>query len=258
MGKNYLLNSRWNKQGMTLVEVLVSFGIMGILLYGVMTIQVNQRKEVQSLTESLAANDLHKILTASLSNGSVCKYILNNPVPLTFDSTVFSGGITSSPPVLTPSLPIYASVNPGPPVLTGPVLAQVNSLASTYSQTLKIQNIKLVIIGAPSVLPPPGPGVTFTGNWMIEFDPLTSVRPMKPLSIITTLSVDTTIPTSAKITDCMSSGNSTTSGDAVVAPTPATCWTCNNYTCPSGYTLVWYHYDCHCSNNATWALCKKN
>ena len=35
-------------------------------------------------------------------------------------------------------------------------------------------------------------------------------------------------------------------------------WTGNQYTCPDGFTLTYQHYDCHCSNNATWPTCIKN
>ena len=35
-------------------------------------------------------------------------------------------------------------------------------------------------------------------------------------------------------------------------------WTGNNFTCPAGFTLTFQHYDCHCSNNATWPTCIKN
>lgn len=32
-------------------------------------------------------------------------------------------------------------------------------------------------------------------------------------------------------------------------------WTGNNFSCASGYTKIKYHYDCGCSNNATWYVC---
>lgn len=31
--------------------------------------------------------------------------------------------------------------------------------------------------------------------------------------------------------------------------------TVNNFSCDPGYSLRSYHYDCRCSNNATWYAC---
>jgi hypothetical protein len=35
-------------------------------------------------------------------------------------------------------------------------------------------------------------------------------------------------------------------------------WTGDNYWCDSGYHIVLFHYDCPCSNNATWFECQAN
>lgn len=40
--------------------------------------------------------------------------------------------------MVTPSLPLYASVNIGPPLTLGPVVAQVGQTASGYSTTLLV------------------------------------------------------------------------------------------------------------------------
>jgi hypothetical protein len=35
-------------------------------------------------------------------------------------------------------------------------------------------------------------------------------------------------------------------------------WTGDHYWCDSGYHIVVFHYDCGCSNNATWFECQSN
>lgn len=35
-------------------------------------------------------------------------------------------------------------------------------------------------------------------------------------------------------------------------------WTGNHFSCPTGFSVEYQHYDCGCSNNATWAVCVKN
>lgn len=35
-------------------------------------------------------------------------------------------------------------------------------------------------------------------------------------------------------------------------------WTANQFSCAAGHRLASYHYDCGCSNNATWFACVPN
>ncbi len=97
--------------------------------------------------------------------------------------------------------------------MTGPVVAQVGQLASSYSNTATIQNISLSITGAPSPAPPAGPGATFTGKWLVTLNPATLVRPLLPVSVATTLTVDTTNPTAAVISGCNGTGGGTGGGN---------------------------------------------
>lgn len=158
-------------------------------------------RETQALGQKLAVTDLERLLQSSLANGSVCQYIVNTPAALTFDSTAVS---SATPQTIKPTLPIYASYQPGPPSVVGPVVAMIGQPASSYSNLAIIKDIQLSISGAPNPLPPPGPGVTFTGNWQVILDSDKLVRALPPISVSTTLAVDTTVPTQAKITGCQS------------------------------------------------------
>jgi hypothetical protein len=185
---------------------LVALGLMSILVLAVMSLQSNQTKEVKALSEQLGILDLQKTVTAAMATGEVCKYVLNNPAVMTFDSTQVS---LSTPQVVNlGGSPLYSSVKyDGTTYNLGSVIAKVGEAVSAYSKSLVVSAIKLSIDGAPNPLPPPGAGVVFTGNWQIEFDSQKLVRPLKPISASVLLTVDTTDPSHAKVTDCMTSGS---------------------------------------------------
>lgn len=175
-----------NNKGISLVETLIASGIMVILMFGFTSMVSNQQKELKSVTEILAGIDLQKNLISTLSQGTVCNYVLNNPAPQTFNSNAL-------PYQITPTLPIYASVAGGVP---GQVIAQVGQPASVYSNTMIIKSIKLDVVS--------GSGNTYKANWIVDFDETKSVRPHKPIVVTTIIGVDKTVPGAAKIVDCMS------------------------------------------------------
>ncbi len=76
-----------NKKGQSLVQVLVSMGIMGIFMMAMISTQSMQAKENRALSEKLAANDFQQQLTRAFADGSLCKKLLTTPSPTTFDST---------------------------------------------------------------------------------------------------------------------------------------------------------------------------
>lgn len=174
-------------------------GLMTIMGLAIASMMTTQHREMNALREALAAADFQKTLTAALANGSVCKYVLNNPSSITFDST-------SLPQTLTPSLPLYANVMGS---TLGPVIAQVGTQASIYSHKLKVSSITLVIKS--------GSSGTYAGDWLIAFDPSELVRPLRPITVSTILAVDDATPGAAKVTDCMT------------APIPASATV---YSCP--------------------------
>lgn len=190
-----------DQRGQSIVQVLISVGLMGILMTAFTSMMAMQYRETNALSQKLASTDLERLLQSSLSNGSVCQYITNNPAILTFDSTKVS---PTTPQIVTPTLPIFASVQLGPPVVTGPIVAQIGQSASSFSSSAIIEAIGLSISGAPSPLPTPGPGVVFTGNWIITLDPTKLVRALAPIRVATTITVDTTTPTASQITSCQS------------------------------------------------------
>ncbi len=177
-----------NQKGMSLVEVMLAAGIMIVIGAAISSLILSQAKETKSLSEILAALDLEKNIIASMADGSVCQYMLTNPSQSSFNSMALPQKITS------PS-PIYAKVTQAGP---GPIVAKVGDTASTYSSSMIIKSIKLEVLS--------GSGTSYTGRWLIEFDETKSVRAHKPISVSTTLSVDSTNPTAAKFVGCMTTG----------------------------------------------------
>lgn len=176
-----------NTKGISIIETLVAIGIMSIMMVGFTSMLSNQHKETKSVSEILAGLDLQKNLISVLSHGSVCSYIVNNPTQLSFHSG------QPLPQTITPTLPIYANVSAGVP---GAIITQVGQPASNYSSSMIVESIKLRVLS--------GSGTTYTANWIIEFDKSKSVRPHKPITVSTVLSVDNTTPSATKIVDCMS------------------------------------------------------
>ena len=83
-----------NKSGMTLLEVLVSLGILSVVVAGMTSFMLSSTREVRALTETLAKLDTEKLLIASLADGAACSAELANPAiwtagaqPYTIDTT---------------------------------------------------------------------------------------------------------------------------------------------------------------------------
>lgn len=176
------------QNGMSLVELLVSVGIMAIIMAGFASMQVQQQRESRAITEKLASMDFEKLLQSAMMDGTTCKFILNNPTALTFNSTALS---PTTPQYVTPSRPLYAQVNGATP---GPVVAQLNQPLS----------------GNPSLVPnlirlkiESGSGGTYIGRWEVHFDSDRLVRALKPVTVSTVLTVDTSNPSAARIMNCL-------------------------------------------------------
>jgi hypothetical protein len=189
-----------NQRGNSLIQVLISIGLMGLLMAAFASMMVNQQTETRALSEKFGALDLQQFLTASLADGSVCAYVMNIPTVLTFDSTTpLPHTITLPDPDLNGQrAALYASILPGPPIAPGPVAAQVGKAPSQVARTLVVKSIQLQITQ--------GSSGGYSGNWLVNFDSTLSVRAIKPVSVSTVITADTSIPTAARITGCQSGG----------------------------------------------------
>lgn len=179
---------------------------MGIIVMIMASMFEAQNREVQALGEKLASTDLQKTVIAALSDGSVCKYILNPPSasPLTFNTQALS---PATPQTINITSPLYGSITAGSPPIPGPIVAKIGSPASDYSSSLIVKSIQLQVTS--------GNNGTYMGNWVIGFDSAKTVRPLRPVSVATILTVSTSAPNSpasAVITACQSGSAGTTVG----------------------------------------------
>jgi len=208
---------RWpagNQNGQSLIQVLISIGLFGIFAAGFAAMVGNQARSLRALSEKSAAFDLQQLLTSSLADGSVCQYVLNNPNVLTFDSTTVSPATPqtinlTNPTADTAALYLKLLPNPSAPpaLIPGPTIVQVDKPASPLSNSLIVQSIQLQITA--------GGGGSYLGNWLINFDSSKTVHTLKPVSVSTSLTVDTTTPSAAKIIGCGSSASSGGMGCAI-------------------------------------------
>lgn len=185
-----------SQKGQSLVQVLVSIGLMATLTLVFATMMEHQSRETQALSEKLAAMDAEKLLIASLADGSVCSYVLGpNPTWQTFNSLgPLPQTITLTNPTAATAT-LYSSMMPGP--VPGPIALQAGNAASPISNSLKVQSIQLKITS--------GAGTNFQGTWLVNF--AGSVRSLKPAMASTNLTVDNTNPAAAKITGCQSNNS---------------------------------------------------
>ncbi len=238
---------RNTSSGMSLVELLVSLGILSIIMIGMSSYMVAQQREARSLTEVLAKIDIEKLLLTSLADGSVCTAELSNnalnaSAPYTIDTT---SATTAAATVINLS-GLHASSAVG-----SPFIIQTGSAPSPMAESLKVNSITLTNFISTGIAD------QYKADLIIAFNGalIRQLRPIILQSIITTKSTD---PINAKkITGCTSGSSDVPVGYGIMPKWDGN-WTGNNFTCPTGYTLTFQHYDCHCSNNATWAVCIKN
>ncbi len=178
-----------NQKGVSLVEVMLVAAIMLVIGAGISSLILSQAKETRALSEILAALDLEKNIIASMADGSVCQYMLNNPSQTKLNTMLALPQKFDSPG------PIFTKITPTGP---GPVVAKVGDTASAYSTSMVIKSIKLEVLN--------GAGSSYKGQWLIDFDETKSVRAHKPISVGATLNVDATDPTAAKFVGCMTTG----------------------------------------------------
>lgn len=207
--------------------------IMGLVMANMMQ---NQHKETLALTEKLAALDFQNFAVSSLASGSACLYALNNPAPLTFDSTAVT---PTTPQIITLTTPLYTHVVGGVP---GPVLAEVGKPASIFAKSLVVSAIRLKITG--------GIGDTFSGQWEIQYDPVKTIRTIRPAVISASLKADISTPTTARIIACQASASATVADcNNPASPEASTNRPClmQMYRCPRNMTTPpgsWASYGC--------------
>ncbi len=192
---------KFNKSGQSMVQMLVSIGIMGIMMMSLISMLQTQNNEVRALKEKLATADLQVQLTRGFSDGAVCSSLLTGR---TFTVTG-SGVVLPSINLTNTSIPI--STLPGAPALVAanaPISAISNTVFAAPTNTFQVRDITGSTVGNVG---------HYMANFVVNLDTSRMVRSLKP--IVTQISMRTSGAGATKtITNCQDGG----SGDTVSVP----------------------------------------
>ncbi|MBL7544034.1 MAG: hypothetical protein JNL11_09465 [Bdellovibrionaceae bacterium] len=156
-------------------------------MFAVGVMLINQQKEVQSLSESLARLEVEKLLIGVLADGKVCTKLLAS-------KTFSSNTLNWQPSLALTGLPANE--------LSGASnILSVNSLASSLSSSLKIDTIDFVDILNNNATPASN---SWRASLVVSFTG--SVRALKPIKIQTILMTDSD-PVTKTVINCSSVAN---------------------------------------------------
>jgi Tfp pilus assembly protein PilV len=160
---------RMSQAGTSLIQVLIALGIMGIVSVGFATMMVNQQRQATQLTEKLASLDVVRVVTSSLSDGSVCTFMLTN-----------GGPIVINPMAIAP-IPAFASLPSRGAVGSTPVaVADGVTPASPMSTRLAVNSIQFKDL-ACATLPCTPTSNEFTANLQLDFNQAKLTISLAPL-----------------------------------------------------------------------------
>jgi prepilin-type N-terminal cleavage/methylation domain-containing protein len=150
-------------KGFSLVEVMVSIGIMGIGIVTMITMMTNQSREIKSMEEKMQLRQLESSLTNLFANSSLCSCVFANS---RFNSTTR---------VWTPTISEIGSSYSSTCNIVGPPLIRVNEKfeSSLYPSDISFVEIQEAVQGS---------GV-YTGYVNVKFDASRMVRALKDAKI---------------------------------------------------------------------------
>lgn len=183
-----------NKKGMSVVEVLVAFGLMAILAIATMNLILSQQKEVAGLEDKLALQGIQSHLMSVLSDGTFCKCFMGAD---TFNYTTSSwNGFPAS---------IAMSYDASCTAVGGSFLTIGNKMSPKIRPTsMTLQNITETVASSGF----------FSANLVLAFDQTLLTKNRKNISIPVNFKIDlTTGVASARPLHSCSSTSSTPTVD---------------------------------------------
>lgn len=169
---------------MSLLEVLISIGVMGIAMLAMMNFMSVQHRENKALIESLSRNDVQRFLSTAMSDGSVCTAELANPEIFdTSKTTPYTINIDDLPSNEISLDKLHASVKS-----TAPLLAEKSKkILIGPSENLYVTNIKFKNFTSM------GADDKYMADLEISFDSSKLIRPLRPavLKVVVTTGVAT-------------------------------------------------------------------
>jgi hypothetical protein len=195
-----------NRRGQSLVQVLVSVAIAGILLMVMVSMQSLQGNENRALAEKLAANDLARVITSILSNSASCSLLFTSP------GNIASGSLTFDASAVSTTRPSFINLN-SIATVGGPPIAVAGKNPSTFSNSLIILAATGIQVAVTSAT---------TANLLVNFDQTKLVRAIHSLSFPLVLQ---TGPPATTITGCQSGGTPRTWVDVMASRAVMTSYT---------------------------------
>lgn len=181
-----------NERGQSLVQVLISVAIMGVIMTAMTAMQASQSNESRALTEKLSALELTRATTSSVATAA-CN-LLFDPANL-----VNPAANSFNPTTVTPAAPHVIHIKRIPaPGITTLSIATAGSPASPLSNSLNI---------LPPTPPNSGLKVEVTGpntaNLVVTFDQNTLVRAVKNLNFPLHIQTSVISGSNHKIDGCL-------------------------------------------------------
>lgn len=179
---------RYGHAGMSLIEVLISIGVMGIAMLAMMNFMSVQNRENKALLESLSRNDMLRFVTSSLSDGAVCSAELANPSLFEAGKPAYTINIDDLPSNEISLDKLHASAKAGAPViLEKNKKVNIGSSDALYIAGMKVKNF--TSMGEPD---------KYTADLEISLDPTKLVRSLRP-TVIKLIVVTNGGPNTAKV-----------------------------------------------------------
>ena len=182
---------------MSLIEVLVSLGILSIMVAGMTSYMLSSSREVKALTESLAKLDVEKLLIASLADGAACTAELANPGLWTPGALPYTINTTSAATIAGTIINLN-TLHAGGLAASVVLIDNVNPV-SPMSQSLTVNSIEMgnfVSTGVPN---------QYSADLTVSFKG--SVRSLKPIILKKLITTAPSSPGSEKITACLGAGS---------------------------------------------------
>jgi hypothetical protein len=176
-----------NKQenGQSLVQLLVSIAITGIVLTAMTSMMSAQLRETRHLTTILAAADLARAITATLASADSCKLLFTKPTNVINSANLVFNDVPGNYPIMLDLQSIPASDSTT-------VISRSTPVVSSLSNDLKLRPAGGIEVQVTSAT---------TANLSVHFDQSNLIRPIKDLTFPLTLG---TVPsgTSKQIVGC--------------------------------------------------------
>ncbi len=216
-----------NKNGFSIIEILVALGIMSVIATGMATTFSQQQQEVRALGEKFDTQSLsHSVLTMIQSPASCRANFIYGVVP-----TDISDATTSSPSAHSIDIPeLHVGLTP----TTALIAKTGQSLPGKPVGRMVVLSIKIKDITKTGVLN------EYKGSLTIEFDPTSLARSLRPVSIDQIFTIITP-DNAAIVNNCGSIGASVPVASTIIEPkcewnAMAGLGVCTPPTCPVGWT----------------------